>query len=151
MLVDDCTKMSCGPKHWYLYLITFNTARHEFACCYFVIYCSWISEPYLSLDVACVRPWSGAWPECSPGNWEGSLWVQDWYWIQWPGFIIHCKALWVVSHTRKAQYKNQFFIIIILSFVCINLCVCKTKYCKLKIKQTYSNFIYGKFIKQLII
>ena len=53
-------------------------------------------ECYLSLDVACVRPWSGAWPECSPGSGEGALWVQDWYWIQWPRVIIHCKALWVV-------------------------------------------------------
>ena len=23
--------------------------------------------------------------ECSPGSWEGALWVQDWYWILWPG------------------------------------------------------------------
>ena len=65
-------------------------------------------ERYLSLDVACVRPWSGACLECSPGNWEGALWVQDWYWIQWPGVIMHCKALWLVSQTRKALYRNQF-------------------------------------------
>ena len=39
-------------------------------------------EHYLSLDVACVRPYIGAWPECSPGSWEGALWVQDWYWLQ---------------------------------------------------------------------
>ena len=43
-----------------------------------------------------------------PGSWEGALWVQDWYWIQWPGVIIQCKAFWViVYHTRKALYKNQ--------------------------------------------
>ena len=65
---------------------------------------------YLSLDVACVCPWSGAWPECSPGSSEGALWVQDWYWIQWSGVIIHCEALWVVSHTRKALYKNQLLL-----------------------------------------
>ena len=63
-------------------------------------------ERYLSLDVACVCPWSGAWPECSPGSLEGALWVQDWHWIQWLGVIIHCKSLCVVSHTRKVLYKN---------------------------------------------
>ena len=63
-------------------------------------------EHYLWHDVACVRPWSGAWPECSPGSWEGALWVQDWHWIQWLGVIIHCKSLCVVSHTRKVLYKN---------------------------------------------
>ena len=60
-------------------------------------------ERYLSLDVACVRPWSGAFPECSPGSWEGALYeCRIDIWIQWPGVIIHCKVLWVVSHTRKA-------------------------------------------------
>ena len=31
-----------------------------------------------------------------------ALWVQD-----WPGVIIHCKVLWIVSHTRKVLYKIQ--------------------------------------------
>ena len=69
-------------------------------------------ECYLSLDVACVRPWSGAWPECSPGSWEAALWVHDWCRIQWPGVIIHCEALWVVSHTRKPLHKNQWLLLL---------------------------------------
>ena len=27
------------------------------------------------------------------------------------GVIIHCKALWVVSHTRKVLYKNKLFLL----------------------------------------
>ena len=73
------------------------------------------SEHYFVLDVTCVRSWSGAWPECSLGSLEGALWVQDWYWIQWPGVIIHRKALWIVSRTRKALYKNQLLLYFHLS------------------------------------
>ena len=29
------------------------------------------------------------------------------------GVIIHCKALWVVSHTRKALYKNQLLVLLL--------------------------------------
>ena len=49
-------------------------------------------------------------------SWDGALWVQDWYWIQWlgvirdlPGVIMHCNVLTVVSHTRKVLYKNQYY------------------------------------------
>ena len=54
-------------------------------------------------------------PEYSPGSWEGALWVQDWYWIQWLG-VIHYAVLWAVSHIREALHKN-FFIIIITSLL----------------------------------
>ena len=67
-------------------------------------------DRYLSFDVACVHPSSGAWPECSPGSWEGVLWMQDWYWIQCPGVIIQ-NALWVLSHTRKTPYKNKLLLL----------------------------------------
>ena len=33
------------------------------------------------------------------------------------GVIIHCKALWVVSHTRKALYKNQLLLLLLLSLL----------------------------------
>ena len=32
------------------------------------------------------------------------------------GVIIHCIALWVVSHTRKALYKNQLLLLLLLCF-----------------------------------
>ena len=40
------------------------------------------------------------------------------------GVIIHCKALWVVFHTRKSLYKNQLLIIII-----IIKCLAQGHYC----------------------
>ena len=63
-------------------------------------------ERYLSLDVACVRPWSSALPECSPGSW-GALIRIDINPVTRGNTCLHCKALWVLSHTRKALYKNQ--------------------------------------------
>ena len=37
------------------------------------------------------------------------------------GVIIHCKALWVVSHTRKALYKNQLLSLLYFSLQAIIL------------------------------
>ena len=78
-------------------------------------------ERYLLLNLAYVRPWSGAWPECSPGSWEGAQWVQVRYWIQWPGVIIHCRALWLVSHTRKALYKNQLLLLLLWLLLLVSI------------------------------
>ena len=60
-------------------------------------------ERYFLLDIACVLSWSGAWPKCSPGSWEGALWVQDWYWIQWLGVIIHCS---------KKHFEFEYYLIL---------------------------------------
>ena len=89
------------------------SARHLYPHC-----CSWSRfingylvgwEHYSSLDLACEHLWSGTWPKCSPGSWKGALWVAG-YGIQWPG-AIHCKALWVVSHTLKAPHTNHLLFI----------------------------------------
>ena len=76
-------------------------------------------ESYLSLNLACVRLPRGPWSKCSPGSWEGALWVQDWYWIQRPGVMIRCKALWVVSHFGKALYIKTVIIIIIIIIIIV--------------------------------
>ena len=34
------------------------------------------------------------------------------------GVIIHCKALWVVSHTIKALYKNQLLLLLYCHWLC---------------------------------
>ena len=110
----DSGSKGCGfNSHQCLNLFSFSKTHYPHCCspprCIneYPVGC----ERYLSLDVACVNPWSGAWQECSPGGWEGALWVQDWYWIQRLGVIIHCKVLWVEFHTIKVLSENQLLLL----------------------------------------
>ena len=105
-------------SQWHNVLINkFAEKKYLYGKVYFMEYFDW----YVFIKLfkltkfysACVHPWSCAWPECSPGSREGALWVQNWYWIQWLGVKQHCKALWVVSHTRKALYKHQLLLLLL--------------------------------------
>ena len=107
--LDSGSKGWGFDSHQCLALLSFSKTLYPHCCspstwprCIngYLVGCEW----YLSLDVACVRPWSGACPECSPRSWEGSLWVLDWFLIQLQGIIVHCKALWVLSDTKKVLY-----------------------------------------------